>query len=154
MTYNDKKQLYESIIKDVAKVVKRRLNEADYNDNLTHLICKLNYNGDTIPVRLEESNYVRLIFLCECIEFAFIEKVTQFEGTVFMELKYPDDFYRKVKQYRLGFEDFDDFIRESSTLMVALSAIDKVIRDEDSTVIELADAIESIKISKADDNKI
>ena len=69
-------------------------------------------------------------------------------------LKYPEDFYKKVKQYRLGFEDFDDFIRESSTLMVTLSAIDKVIRDEDSTVIELADAIESIKISKTDNNKI
>jgi hypothetical protein len=29
MTYNEKKSLYESIMKDVAKTVKRRLNESD-----------------------------------------------------------------------------------------------------------------------------
>ena len=29
MTYNEKKSLYESIMKDVAKIVKRRLNESD-----------------------------------------------------------------------------------------------------------------------------
>lgn len=29
MTYNEKKSLYESIMKDVAKIVKRKLNESD-----------------------------------------------------------------------------------------------------------------------------
>lgn len=34
MTYNEKKSLYESIMKDVAKTVKRKLNETDNNPNM------------------------------------------------------------------------------------------------------------------------
>ena len=30
MTYNEKKSLYESIMKDIAKIVKKALNENDY----------------------------------------------------------------------------------------------------------------------------
>ena len=33
MTYNEKKSLYESIMKDVAKTVKRKLNESFYRGN-------------------------------------------------------------------------------------------------------------------------
>ena len=38
MTYNEKKSLYESIMKDVAKIVKRKINEnEDYdNDLISH----------------------------------------------------------------------------------------------------------------------
>lgn len=40
MTYNEKKSLYESIMKDVAKTVKRRLNEdlSDVESELKELV--------------------------------------------------------------------------------------------------------------------
>jgi hypothetical protein len=34
MIYNEKKSLYESIIQDVAKIVKRQINELTFRDSL------------------------------------------------------------------------------------------------------------------------
>ena len=45
MTYNEKKSLYESIMKDVAKIVKRQINESDSDDELRTMAKELK-NGN------------------------------------------------------------------------------------------------------------
>lgn len=57
MTYNEKKSLYESIMKDVAKTVKRRLNEdlSDVESELKELVSSKKkgepfYNNKSYPV--------------------------------------------------------------------------------------------------------
>jgi len=46
MTYNEKKSLYESIMKDVAKQVKKLINETDTN---TSLYSKLDEEFSMLP---------------------------------------------------------------------------------------------------------
>ena len=40
MTYKEKKSLYESIMKEVAKIVKRNLNESEYSNNIVELMVR------------------------------------------------------------------------------------------------------------------
>ena len=64
MTYNEKKSLYESIMKDVDKIVKKRLNESLFD----FVIIKKgpnkktwNYNGYVIELKSDRNKYIVLL---------------------------------------------------------------------------------------------
>ncbi len=54
MTYNEKKSLYESIMKDIAKMVKRRLNENNEKNKL--------YNDGWFVGFMTDENDDKIIF--------------------------------------------------------------------------------------------
>ena len=58
MTYNEKKSLYESIMKEIAKTVKHQINEADENNkssNKKELTPREKYNVENQVKRLKET---------------------------------------------------------------------------------------------------
>jgi hypothetical protein len=63
MTYNEKKSLYESIMKDVAKIVKKRINEGYYYHNFTQHIIQI-YPEEDATVE----NYKRIAKVLKCFQ--------------------------------------------------------------------------------------
>ena len=64
MTYNEKKSLYESIMKDVAKTVKQKINESDLSldDYLNSVFEQISYILKT-KIKDFRRNYQVIIYL-------------------------------------------------------------------------------------------
>ena len=78
MTYNEKKSLYESIMKEVAKTVKRRINEG-FNGDLTYTLYFEEYDSKTTgTLKISGNDYDDLMLNVDAIieaSLAVMDKV-------------------------------------------------------------------------------
>lgn len=127
MTYNEKKSLYESIMRDVAKIVKRHLNESDnenqFEKEIEKMILKLRNTMTTYDFYEKayidgELNY-KLIMLIERYDeydekvmfIAFNNNITIEKAARMIKELAEDNYYKNGTEQRFVLDFLDDLFK-------------------------------------------